>query len=56
MKNILRDIFTSVIAMIIFAVVLCGIYPVLIWGIGELVFPFQTNDWTKYPLFSTPKK
>ena len=43
MKNILRDTFTSVIATIIFAVVLCGIYPVLIWGIGELVFPFQTN-------------
>jgi K+-transporting ATPase ATPase C chain len=43
MKNILRDTLTSIIATIIFAIILCGIYPVLIWGIGELVFPWQTN-------------
>jgi K+-transporting ATPase ATPase C chain len=43
MKNILRDILTSIIATIVFAIILCGVYPVLIWGIGELVFPWQTN-------------
>jgi len=43
MKNILRDTLTSIIATIVFAIVLCGIYPVLIWGIGELAFPWQTN-------------
>jgi len=43
MKNILRDTLTSIIATILFAIILCGIYPVLIWGIGELVFPWQTN-------------
>src|SRR5271154_1897737 len=43
MKNIFRDILTSVGATIVFAIVCCGVYPVLIWGIGELVFPFQAN-------------
>jgi len=43
MKNILRDTLTSIIATVLFAIVLCGIYPVLIWGIGELAFPWQTN-------------
>src|ERR1700690_822995 len=43
MKNILRDTLTSIIATIVFAIILCGIYPILIWGIGELAFPWQTN-------------
>jgi K+-transporting ATPase ATPase C chain len=43
MKNIFRDMFTSVIAAIVFAVVLCGGYALLVLGIGQLAFPFQAN-------------
>ncbi|MEA3208616.1 MAG: potassium-transporting ATPase KdpC subunit [Chthoniobacter sp.] len=43
MKTILQDIITSIIATLLFAVVLCGIYPVVIWGISQLVFPHQAN-------------
>jgi potassium-transporting ATPase KdpC subunit len=43
MKTIVKDIITSIIATVLFAVVLCGIYPVVIWGISQLVFPHQAN-------------
>jgi len=43
MKNIFRDIRTSVIATIVFAILLCGVYPLVVWGIGQLLFPFQAN-------------
>ena len=43
MKNILRDIWVSIIATIVFAIVLCVIYPLVVWGIGQLLFPFQAN-------------
>ncbi len=43
MKNILRDIRVSIIATIVFAIVLCVIYPLVVWGIGQLLFPFQAN-------------
>ena len=43
MKNIFRDIRISVIATIVFAIILCGIYPLVVWGIGQLLFPYQAN-------------
>ena len=43
MKTIVKEIVTSVLATLLFAVVLCGIYPVAIWGISQLVFPHQAN-------------
>ena len=43
MKTILKDIITSIGATIVFAVVLCGLYPLLIWGVGQLLFPHQAN-------------
>jgi len=43
MKTILKDTITSIGATIVFAVVLCGLYPLLIWGVGQLLFPHQAN-------------
>jgi K+-transporting ATPase ATPase C chain len=43
MKTIVKEITTSVLATLLFAIVLCGLYPVVVWGISQLVFPHQAN-------------
>ena len=43
MKEFLQQIKISVIATLVFAVVLCGIYPLFVWAIGQTFFPFQAN-------------
>jgi potassium-transporting ATPase KdpC subunit len=40
---ILKNLYTAVIITIIFTVVVCGIYPILTWGLGQLIFPSQSN-------------
>ena len=37
-------IFSKSILLLVFAVVICcGIYPLVLWAIGQIVFPFQAN-------------
>jgi potassium-transporting ATPase KdpC subunit len=43
MKIFFKEILTSILATLVFAVVLCGIYPVIIWGAAQLLFPFKAN-------------
>ena len=43
MKTILKDVVTATIATLLFAIVLCGIYPVVIWGASQLLFSHQAN-------------
>jgi K+-transporting ATPase ATPase C chain len=43
MKEFLQQIKVSVIAILVFAVVLCGIYPVAVWAFGQVLFPSQVN-------------
>ena len=43
MKTLVKDILTSLLATLFLGVVLCGIYPVLIWGVGQLLFPYQAG-------------
>lgn len=43
MKTIVKEITTAILATLLFAVVLCGIYPVVVWGASQLVFPHQAN-------------
>ena len=43
MNTIVKETITSILATLLFAVVLCGIYPVIIWGAGQLLFPHQAN-------------
>lgn len=43
MKNLFSEIRGAVMATIVLAVVCCGIYPVVVWGIAQVVFPDQAN-------------
>jgi K+-transporting ATPase ATPase C chain len=43
MNTIVKETIRSIRATLLFAVVLCGIYPLLIWGAGQLLFPHQAN-------------
>lgn len=43
MKAIFKEFTTSILATIVFAIGLCGIYPAVIWGAGQLLFPHQAN-------------
>ncbi|MGA2852709.1 MAG: K(+)-transporting ATPase subunit C [Verrucomicrobiota bacterium] len=43
MKNIFAEFGRSIVATIFFAVVLCGLYPLVVFGISQLLFPNQAN-------------
>jgi K+-transporting ATPase ATPase C chain len=41
--NILKDIKTSAITTLVLAVICCGLYPVVVFGAGQLFFPDKAN-------------
>jgi potassium-transporting ATPase KdpC subunit len=43
MKTFLKELWTAVVAAVVLCVVVSGIYPVLIWGVGQVLFPHQAN-------------
>ena len=43
MNNFIKDIKTSVIATLFFAVLLGGIYPLAVWAVGKVIFPRQAE-------------
>jgi K+-transporting ATPase ATPase C chain len=43
MKTIIQEILRSIAATLVFAVILCGVYPVIVWGAGQLLFAHQAN-------------
>ncbi|MCX6866549.1 MAG: potassium-transporting ATPase subunit KdpC [Verrucomicrobia bacterium] len=43
MKNILSEIRPAIVSTIVLAVVLCGIYPLVVTGIAKLAFPNKAN-------------
>ena len=43
MKNLLIDIKNTVIATLVLGIICCGIYPVVVWGLGQLLFHHQAN-------------
>jgi len=43
MKNIIAEILRSIAATIVFSIVLCGFYPLVVWGAGQLLFHHQAN-------------
>jgi K+-transporting ATPase ATPase C chain len=43
MNNIVKEIIHSILATVVFAIVLCGIYPLIVWGAGQLLFSHQAN-------------
>jgi K+-transporting ATPase ATPase C chain len=42
-KNIFTEFGRSIVATIFFAVVLCGIYPLIVFSAAQLLFPHQAN-------------
>jgi potassium-transporting ATPase KdpC subunit len=43
MKAFLKQLWTSILATVVLCIVVSGIYPILIWGVGQLLFPHQAN-------------
>jgi K+-transporting ATPase ATPase C chain len=43
MKSFLTEIRIAIVATVLFAVVCSGLYPVVIWGVSQLLFPYQAN-------------
>jgi K+-transporting ATPase ATPase C chain len=43
MKNIITDIRSTIVVTVIGVIVLCGVYPVAVWGIGQTLFNYQAN-------------
>src|SRR5277367_3260977 len=43
MKNLFAEFGRSIVATLFFAVILCGIYPVVVFAAGQLLFPHQAN-------------
>lgn len=43
MKNIIAEFGRSLVATLFFAVILCGLYPLVVYGAAQLLFPHQAN-------------
>ncbi|HLX94432.1 MAG TPA: K(+)-transporting ATPase subunit C [Verrucomicrobiae bacterium] len=43
MKNIFTEFGRSLVATLFFAVILCGLYPLVVYGAAQLLFPHQAN-------------
>jgi len=43
MKTILAETIRSIAATFVFAIILCGLYPVVVWGLGQALFHHQAN-------------
>jgi K+-transporting ATPase ATPase C chain len=43
MKNIFAEFGRSIVATIFFAVILCGVYPLIVFGAAKLLFPHQAG-------------
>jgi len=43
MKNIFAEFGRSIVATIFFAVILCGVYPLVVFGVSQLLFPHQAT-------------
>ena len=43
MKTFLKELWTSIVATVVLCLVVSGVYPALIWGLGQVLFPHQAN-------------
>ena len=43
MKTLITEFGRSIVATIIFAIIVCGVYPLIVDGIGQKLFPHQAN-------------
>ncbi len=42
-QELLQEIKVSALTMLALVIILCGIYPLVVWGIAQIVFPGQAN-------------
>ena len=42
-QELLQEVKVSVLATLALVVILCGVYPLVVWGIAQIVFPGQAN-------------
>ncbi len=43
MKNMLSELRVAVVATLFLAVVLCGVYPLVVWALSQGLFPHEAN-------------
>jgi K+-transporting ATPase ATPase C chain len=43
MNTIVKETITAILATLLLAIVLCGLYPAAVWGASHLFFPHQAN-------------
>src|SRR5215469_4470270 len=43
MKTIISEFGRSIVATIFFAIIVCGAYPLIVYGVGQALFPRQAN-------------
>jgi K+-transporting ATPase ATPase C chain len=43
MNSIISDIRHTIVVTIIGVIILCGVYPVVVWGLGQTLFHYQAN-------------
>ena len=41
--NILKEIKTTVVVTLVLLIICCGIYPLMVWSAGQVLFPHQAN-------------
>jgi potassium-transporting ATPase KdpC subunit len=42
-QELLQEVKVSVLTMVALAIILCAIYPLVVWGIAQMAFPGQAN-------------
>ena len=42
-QELLQEVKVSVLATLALLIILCGVYPVVVWGIAQVAFPSQAN-------------
>jgi potassium-transporting ATPase KdpC subunit len=42
-QELLQEIKTSLVTLVTLLIILCGLYPVVVWGIAQIAFPRQAN-------------
>src|SRR5664279_5353155 len=43
MKNLFAEFGRALVATIFFAIILCGVYPLVVYAAGQLMFPHQAD-------------
>ncbi len=42
-QELLQEVKVSVLATLALVIILCGVYPLVVWGIAQIAFPSQAN-------------